>query len=133
MIRLHRQQLDSFRQELGQWQERRARFVRASEMLTEQLEKELSVADSYPEMKGFFGQFSKRIEEQQNSIRQQILRVDRQIGLLQEEIFKAFGDMKKYEIARDIQIEQQRQHQQRQEQLLLDEVGSQLYARQDES
>ena len=72
LIRLQKQRLDTLRQELGQWQERRGRFVQASEALAVQLERELSVASDHPEMTGFFGQFSKHIETQQENIRGQI-------------------------------------------------------------
>lgn len=132
LIRLHKQQLDALRQELGQWQDRRQRFVQASETLAGQLRHELQVASDYPEMTNFFGQFSKHIEEQQENIKQQIMRVDRQIGILQEQILQAFGEVKKYEIALEVQREEKRQREERLEQAMLDEIGSQRHLREAE-
>lgn len=133
LIRLHRQKMDELRQELVQWQERRARFVQASETLAAQLARELKMAGEYPEMGGFFGQFSKHIGERQDSIRQQIVRADRQIGAIQAHIFQAFGEMKKYEIARDRRLEEERRERELKEQAALDEIGARMQGREGEA
>ncbi|MEQ1789666.1 MAG: flagellar FliJ family protein [Rickettsiales bacterium] len=127
LIRLHKRTLDELRRSMGALELQKGQLQQAIITLQEELNTEVSLAGKQLEMATFFGGFAKRIKKRQEDIQQEIRAVDKKIIELNKEIFEAFTELKKYEIAKENAKIRAQEEEKRKETLMLDEIASQQY------
>lgn len=129
LIRLHKRKLDELRRNMVALENQKVQLQQAIKNLQQELENEVKLAGKQPEMANFFGEFAKRIKSRQETLRQEIVALDVKINNLNKEIFEAFTELKKYEIAKENAKLRQREEANRKETIMLDEIASQQYQR----
>lgn len=129
LIRLHKRKLDELRRNMVALENQKAQLQQAVVKLQQELEAEVKLAGKQPEMANFFGEFAKRIKNRQENLRQEIAALDVKINNLNKEIFEAFADLKKYEVAKENAKFRAREEANRKETIMLDEIAAQQYQR----
>lgn len=123
LIKLHKRTLDELRRRIGALENQKQQLIDTSKKLDEELLKEIQMATQKLEMSGFFAGFSKRIQERQKTIAQEVRKLDQQIAKLTDEARIAFGEVKKYEIAKANAEKRKAKERERKETILLDEIA----------
>jgi flagellar export protein FliJ len=131
LIRLHKRTLDELRRNMAALENQKAQLRQAIQVLQKEMEKEIALAGEQPEMANFFGEFAKRIKNRQEVIYQEIAAIDAKISNLNNEIFAAFTELKKYEIARENAKLKAKAEENRKETLMLDEIAAQQFQKKD--
>lgn len=129
LIRLHKRNLDGLRREMVTLETQKSQLQQAIINLQKELDTEVALASKQPEMANFFGEFAKRIKTRQENLRQEIRNLDVKIAKLNNEIFEAFAELKKYEIARENAKLRAQEKEKHKETLMLDEIAAQQYQR----
>lgn len=129
LIRLHKRTLDGLRREMVELETQKSQLQQAIINLQKELDTEVVLAGKQPEMANFFGEFAKRIKTRQENLRQEIRNLDIKITKLNNEIFEAFAELKKYEIARANAKLRAQEKEKHKETLMLDEIAAQQYQR----
>lgn len=129
LIRLHKRTLDELRRNMVTLENQKAQLQQAIQAMQKELDTEIALAGKQPEMANFFGGFAKRIKNRQDNIHQEIRALDIKITELNKEIFEAFTELKKYEIAKENAKQRAREEEKRKETLVLDEIAAQQYQR----
>ncbi len=129
LIRLHKRTLDGLRRRMGELENQKAQLQQAIKNLQIELDNEVKLAAKQPEMANFFGEFAKRIKIRQENIQHEIGTIDHKIAELNKEIFEAFTELKKYEIAKENAKIRARDAANRKETLMLDEIATQQFQR----
>ena len=132
LIKLHKRTLDELRRKMVSLESQKAQLQQAIRNLQQELNDEVSLGAKQPEMATFFGEFAKRIKERQEKMRDEIRLLDEQIKKLNEEIFDAFTELKKFEIAKENAQKRAAAEVARKEAVMLDEVAAQQYERKKE-
>ena len=127
LIRLHKRTLDGLRRRMGELENQKAKLQQAIKVLQKELETEVELAGKQPEMANFFGEFAKRIKNRQDNIHKEIRAVDVKITELNKEIFEAFTELKKYEIAKENNKLRAEKEEKRKETVVLDEIAAQQF------
>lgn len=123
LIRLQQRELDRLRKLIAALESRRDTMIQTIEQLQDSLIQELAAANELTEMKGFFGDFSESIKKRQHAIAAKVVEVEYQIQEQMVEVTNRYSDLKKYEIAYERYLEEERKKQAKREQAELDEVG----------
>ena len=129
LIKLQKRKLDALRRTLASLESQKSQLQQAILVLQKELEEEIILAAKQVEMAHFFGDFSKRIKNRQLELTQEIRKIDKQITALRDEITEAYGEQKKYEIAKENALQRQRQEATRKETIELDEIAAQQFQR----
>lgn len=129
LIKLRQRELDTLRRNLGKMEEELTKLIAEEKRLGAELEQEIELAASQPEMAQFFGQFAQGIEHKQNQIRALASEVNKAMAKIQSEMTDAFGELKRLEIARDNAKAAEAAKEAKREQQELDEMGLQLHIR----
>jgi len=133
LIKLHKSTLDELRKRIGVLENQKQQLIELSKKLDDDLKNEMKIAAQRPEMGQFFAGFSKRIQERQKGIVGEVKKLDQQIVKLTDEAREAFGEVKKFEIAK-ANIEKRKQKEiARKETAALDEVASNQHQRKKKS
>lgn len=127
LIKLSKRTLDELRRKLGVLENEKSRLQEAIKKLQEELENEIALATRQPEMSGFFGGFAKRIQKRQQDIAAEIRKIDGLMVKLRDDIAAAFGELKKYEIARDNAKARATAEANRKETIMLDDIAAQQH------
>lgn len=127
LIRLHKRTLDELRRNMVSLENQKSQLQQAIINMQKELDKEMVLASKQPEMANFFGEFAKRIRNRQDNLRQEISALDVKITALNKEIFEAFTELKKYEVAKENAKQRMREEEKRKETLVLDEIAAQQY------
>ncbi len=127
LIRLQEKALEETRKKMVVLQQRRSALEDKSEELLQQLQKELQMAEELATMSGFFGNFSAHIKKQRDELAVEMMKIDRKIDEVKEEMFEIFSDLKKYEIALDNQKKMQKKKEDRRETFAFDEIASRTF------
>ena len=127
LIRLHKRTLDELRRNMVALENQKSQLQQAIVNMQKELDKEMALATKQPEMANFFGEFAKRIRNRQDNLRQEISALDVKITALNKEIFEAFTELKKYEVAKENAKQRMREEEKRKETLVLDEIAAQQY------
>lgn len=127
LIRLHKRSLDELRRQMVLLENEKAQLQQAIIIMQRELEAEMSIAGDNPEMGGFFGEFAKRIKNKQDTIKQEIAKVDEKIIKLNDEIASAFAELKKFEIALENARARATAENKRRETIMLDEIAAQQH------
>lgn len=129
LIRLSKKTLDELRRNMADLENQKSALEQTILSLKKDLDTEVDLAKKQVEMSTFFGEFAKRIKNRQDAIRVEIKNIDAQIVKLNNEIFIAFTELKKYEIARDNVKKKAAFEASRKETIMLDEIASQQHHR----
>jgi flagellar FliJ protein len=129
LIKLSKRKLDELRRKLGNLEGQKAQLEEAIRKLSEELAREMDLAGKQPEMSGFFGGFAKRIQQRQDTMYQEIRKIEIEITKTRGEISEAFSEQKKYEIAADNAKKRAAEEQNRKDTLALDEIAEQQHRR----
>ncbi len=129
LIKLSKRSLDELRRKVAALEGQKSQMLLLSSRLQEELQREMDMATSQPEMARFFGDFSKRIKARQEQIAQEVKTLDTQIAKLADEIAVAFGELKKYELALASFKRKEEQKRSRRETVMLDEIAGQQHRR----
>lgn len=124
LIRYHKMQLDGLRQQQAQLEQSKESLREAKERLNRQRLQEQDMADANPLFGSYFGGYAQRIKEQCTQIDGSIAEIDRRLDELGKEIANMFGELKKYEIAKEKRDEEERLALLAAEQRELDAVGA---------
>lgn len=127
LIRLHKRTLDELRRNMVSLETQKSQLQQAIANLQKDLDKEMTLAAKQPEMSNFFGEFAKRVKTRQESLRGEIRTIDVKINELNNKIFEAFTELKKYEIAKENAKQRAREAENRKETIMLDEIAGQQY------
>lgn len=123
LIKLHKRTLDELRRRIVGLETQKQQLLDTSKKLDEELRYEMEMATQKLEMSGFFAGFSKRIQERQKSIAQEVKKLDKQIAKLTDEARLAFGEVKKYEIVKANAEKRAAKERERKETIALDEIA----------
>lgn len=129
LIRLQRRTLNELRKQLGAFERQRAVLVQASVSLAQELQNEIELASALPEMGNFFGNFSRRIQDRQDFLANEVRKLDVEAEKIRQQIMEAFSETKKYEIALDNWMKEQAAEAARKETIAFDEIGLQQFLR----
>lgn len=129
LIKLHKRTLDELRRKIIALEGQKAQLTQASKKLDEELLDEIKAAGLQPEMSGFFGGFAKRIKTRQQKIAHEIKELDKQLAALADAAQLAYGEVKKFEIARERAKKRALKEAERKETIRLDEVAGNQYRR----
>lgn len=127
LIRLHKRTLDELRRNMVSLENQKSQLQLAIVNLQKDLDKEMVLAGKQPEMANFFGEFAKRVKTRQETLRGEISALDVKINELNNKIFEAFTELKKYEIARENAKQRAREAENRKETIMLDEIAAQQF------
>ena len=129
LIKLHKRKLDELRRKMVLLEKQKDDLERASRKLQQELEDEMKLASAQADMSQFFAGFSKRIQNRQAEIAKEVRMIDRQIAKLNDDIAAEFGELKKFEIAKQNAEKRAADAQTRRDTLALDEIASQQHRR----
>ena len=129
LIKLSKRELDTLRRDMASLETQKAQLQEATKKLAEDLLREQELASKQPEMGAFFGGFAARIKKRQEEIAAEIKKLDEKVRVLNEKIMVAFGELKKYEVAKENAIKREEEKQKRIETIMLDEIASQQFHR----
>jgi len=132
LIRLSKRTLDELRRKMVSLETQKAQLEKAIVVMQKELNDEVALGAKQPEMANFFGEFAKRIKQRQEVLRDEIRSLDKQIAALNEEIFIAFTELKKYEVAKENAMKRAAEETARKETIALDEVAGQQFQRKKE-
>lgn len=125
LIKLHKRSLDELRRKIVTVENEKQRFLSESQRLANELERELVLAGQQPEMGNFFGDFSQRIKTRREAIAKEVAKLDQKIAKLTDEAREAYGELKKFEIAKANIARRALKERDRKETIRLDEVAGQ--------
>lgn len=125
LIKLKKRALDELRRQMVALENQKQQFIELSEHLEKELKREILLLKTAPEMSVYFGNFSKRMKQRQETVTQEIKKLDKRIQKLSEEISEAFSELKKFEIAKENAEKRAAKEWQRKEMIRLDEVAIQ--------
>lgn len=123
LIKLHRRTLDELRKQIAVLENQKAQLIAASQKLDQELKDEMQAAGKQPELSGFFGGFAKRIRLRQQKIAQEIKELDKKLATLADAAQAAFGEVKKFEIARERKQRRALKEAERKDTIRLDEIA----------
>ncbi len=123
LIKLHKRTLDELRKQIAVVENQKAQLVALSKRLSDELRHEIEVAGRQPEMGGFFGGFAKRIKARQEQIAAEIKKLDKEIATLTDAAQVAYGEVKKFEIAKANAKKRALKEQDRKDTIRLDEIA----------
>jgi len=127
LIKLHKRRVDVMRREMVAIEEERKQLLQLSERLKQEHAREMKLAAEEPKVAGFFGAYSARIKERQESIREEVKRLDASIEEKAAAIREEFSEQKKYEIAREHTKKRMAEEARVRVQQRFDEIGAQQY------
>lgn len=129
LIRLQKQRVDELRRSIAQLEAQKQKLIDQSKKLEEELQEEIQLAATQPAMGGFFGDFADRIRKKREELAVAAAQIERSIQQVMETLRDAFGELKKYEIAKEQRVQREKEKRARLENAQLDEVAISQYAR----
>ncbi len=129
LIRLQKNKLDELRMVIVKIEEKRQECVDKIERMQKELDDEMAQAQAQAHLSQFFGDFQKRIKYQQNIEKDNIVRHDRQIFGLKQQMQEVFAELKKLEIAEQNAKDAAKKKAATREQNELDEIAGQAHSR----
>lgn len=132
LIRLHNQQLDDKRRVLADLQALNDRLHQSLVDLGEEMKREQAVAALSVETGMTYAGYAKSLIERRETIEQSIRECDQQIAAAAAEVQEAFGELKKFEIAKANRDRRAEEAANRAEQAGFDEMGLSMYRRRDQ-
>lgn len=129
LIKLHKRTLDELRRQIVAVESQKQQLLNLSKKLSDELADEIRVATGRLDMSQFFGGFAKRIQTRQHNIAAEVKALDKQIDTLTDSARVAFGEVKKYEIAKANAEKRKAKEAARKETAELDEIAGNQHRR----
>ncbi|MBV8938545.1 MAG: flagellar FliJ family protein [Alphaproteobacteria bacterium] len=129
LIRFKRRHLEELRRQAALTEEQRLSLLRQSEALQQELESEIALAATQPEMSAFFGNFAERIRKKRTEISGKVALLEKQLQALADEIRDEFSELKRFELVRDQRLQEQKRQRQLAEAAQMDDLALQRFAR----
>ena len=129
LIKLNKRTLDELRRKMVSLETQKNKLLGSSDALQAELVKEMQLASATPEMGNFFGGFSRRIQQRQLEIAEEVIVLDKKMLVVDAEIRDAFAEVKKYEIALENAKLRAKEKHEHMENLELDEIAEQQFRR----
>jgi flagellar FliJ protein len=133
LIKLHQRTLDELRRQIALLENQKQQLLELSKKLSAELKNEVAVANTQSELSQFFGGFAKRIQTRQQGIAEEVKSLDKKISVLTDSARVAFGEVKKYEIAKANAEKRKAKEVARKETAALDEIAGNQHRRKQES
>ena len=127
LIKLHKRRVDVLRREMIAFEEERRQLLELASNLRAEHASEMRIAAAEPKVGGFFGAYSRRIKKKQETIAQEVKRLDGAIEAKIEAIRTEFSEQKKYEVAREHAKKRLAEEARHRTQQRFDEIGAQQY------
>ncbi len=124
LIRMQQRELDTLRKRMVILTQNRDALMEQSAQLQEDLEEEVRLAGELAGMSGFFGDYSEHIKSKREKLHKEAAKLEKKIAAMTEEIAQAFGELKKYEIALEHQLKEEKKQRELQEQKQMDEIAA---------
>lgn len=129
LIKLQKRALDDLRRQLVSLENQKEQLIQLSVKLQNDLMKEREVAAQMVHMGQYLADFTKKTQARQLEIAKEVIKLDSEMLQLGAAIAESFGELKKYEIAKEKQLERAAEKQKRTENQMLDEMGLQQFVR----
>lgn len=127
LIRLRKRELDELQKAKTEFERNRAQLVEALEKLQAEIEEESRLAGEDLALAPYFAGFINNARAREEGIGKGIALLDKEIEALMEKVREAFGELKKLEIALELEQQRERERLARIEQASLDEMGLRGY------
>lgn len=129
LIKLTKRNLDALRRQLVNLENQKEQLIQLSVKLENDLRREREIAATTMHMGKYLDDFAKKTKARQVEIAKEVIKLDGEIFQVTAAITEAFGELKKYEIAKENEKARQAEKQKRVETAMLDEMGLQQFVR----
>tara|TARA_B100001123_G_scaffold428622_1_gene545874 strand:- start:435 stop:854 length:420 start_codon:yes stop_codon:yes gene_type:complete len=123
LIRLKQRDLDRSRQRLSRLEGQRDQLIAQIGKLTDELTNEYHLSAELADLRGFFGDYADSIKVKQKALAQKVVKTEMQIQEVITEIQVQFAEVKKYELALERFLEEEKRKRKQREQAQMDELG----------
>lgn len=132
LIRLHKWRLDEKRQILAELERLAARLRQETADLEREVAEEQKVAAASPEVMATYGQYANAVIARRATLNQSLGEVEQRMRVALDEVTLAFRELKKFELVKARRDRTAKEHDKRQQQAVLDELGLALHRRRGE-
>lgn len=132
LIRLHQRELDRLRRELVQLETQKDKLITLAQKVQQEWIREQELAMDKPEMAAYMAGYTERVRKRQLEIAKEVAMTEVRITACRASIAESFGELKKYEVARDNERQRIAETQKRKEQQGFDELSLQRFTRRKE-
>ncbi|MDE1147574.1 MAG: flagellar FliJ family protein [Azospirillaceae bacterium] len=132
LIRLHKNEVDEKRRRLTQLREREEELTERRRQFEEQVEVERKLSGTSLDLSFTIAAYLKQAKIQRNALEQAKHQLHALIVEAEEELATAFQELKRFELAEEERIRQEKAEFARKEALMLDEIAAQRHTRQHE-
>jgi flagellar export protein FliJ len=129
LIRLHKWQLDERRRDLATLEELAQKLAEERRKLDAEDAREQQAAAASPEAAWSYAGYAKGVIDRRQKLAQSTAETLLQIARAREALSEAFQEMKRYEIAEDNRLRLAAQREQKRQQRVLDDLGTEAYRR----
>jgi uncharacterized protein (UPF0335 family) len=129
LIRLHKRQLDELKRQQAELDREREALMAAHDRLEVELAVEAAQTEQQPTLSRFFAQYAKKVRERQRLLLAEVARVDKALAEVAEKITEGFGELKKFEIARDNELSRRHVAAEKRDQQALDATAIDRFSR----
>ena len=130
LIKLQKSLVDEQRLYLARLQEMLDGIMQRIAQLEIERARELIMAANNPEARATYSAFIKRMAEKSQALEQERQAMAHAVDLAHLKLTELFEEQKRYEIAEEARIDAEEKEERRQENIMLDEVGSITHERQ---
>ncbi|MBB6250047.1 flagellar FliJ family protein [Nitrospirillum iridis] len=130
LIRLHKNEVDDKRRHLTQLREHDDQLAARRRQFEAQVEMERQLSGTSVDMAMAFANYIPQIKLQRNALEQARLQLVIAIRRAEEDLAQAFQELKRFELAEEERIRQEKAELARKESMMLDEVAAQRHTRQ---
>lgn len=129
LMRVQQSKIDQMKREQAAVEGRRDGVIHKMEQLKAELEREIEAFEKMTEMRTFFGDFSQSIKDRQGKLMKEVMRLEKRIQQIAQEIRGEYSELKKLEISHDRLVEEEKKELEKKEQDELDELGAERHRR----
>lgn len=133
LIKLHKHYLDTKRRELTILEESRDQIVNSVRRMDIEFIAEQEFTAKEPQKYYTYEKYAANVRLKKHQAAQRIKALDKEITILSDQISEAFGELKKFDILKNIKEEEAQKELQRKFQIDLDEIGGIAYQRRKEN
>jgi hypothetical protein len=123
LIKLHKQEVEAIQKRIADLENQHDLLKRTVETINSELEQERMLAAEKIDLTRYFPEFEKISRNRITKIEEVMYQLQEQIEQARLEMYEAFGELKKFEIARDLAEERLTKERQHQETLQMDELA----------
>lgn len=127
LIKLHKRRVDIIRREIIALEEQRNQLILLAQRLRDEYAREVEISTTDVKMAGFFGAYAQRVQQRQEKIAEEVIRLDAAILAKTEAIRAEFAEQKKFEIAKAHEMKRLAQVEKNRQQSRYDEIGNQQF------